>query len=45
MVPIIAPSLVLLVMLEIGRALGKVTPLGFLGKSNLETVGGRFNNF
>ena len=44
-VPIIAPSLVLLVMLEIGRASGKVMPLGFLGESSPEIVSWRLNNF
>ena len=41
----IAPSLVLLVILEIGGASGKVTPLGFLGDNSPETVGRRSNSF
>jgi hypothetical protein len=44
-VPIIAPNLVLLVMLEIGGASGNVTLLGFLGMSNPEIVGWRFTDF
>jgi len=38
-VPIIVPNLILLVMLEIGGASGKVMPFGFLGESNPEMAG------
>jgi len=43
-VPMIAPNLILLVLLELGGVLGKVMPFGLLGKSNPEMVSssGRF---
>jgi len=43
--PIIVPNLVLVVMLEIGRASGNVTLLGFLGVSSPEMVSWRFTDF
>ena len=43
-VPMIVPNPVLLVMLEMGWASGKVTFFDFFGDSNPEMVGWRFTN-